>query len=223
MAPSPPLPSPPVLQRPSSWPVRNQRRHVATTNFNAEVVNSLASITTKLDSGVAALAAKLDMVLEEIRPSQFVRGMDELGKRIDSMELLLFRTHLKDFQAIDANLDGMLRESLPLQPEPELSPPKRCGLIQLKHQHAEAEPPVSALNFDIYDERVDAASQWEPLDISNCSYEVTLVDHTLPSVAGQAVVIVASVGVQCEDNTKCTSISSSQWLAADVIIPDDDN
>jgi hypothetical protein len=137
---------PPGLNRPSSWPVRHQRRHLATTAFNAQVLESLATITSKVQSPVCEveltsmreqidkLQANVNLILQMVDLSASPHpASEDLEKRIASMELLLFRCTMRDFTQID---EKVTKSMPPSQPEAEDSPLK-----------------AQCLNFEIYTER----------------------------------------------------------------------
>ena len=169
--------TPPGLPRPSSWPVRNQRRHAATASFNAKVLESLLDISLKLDG----ISNKLDNFKEGNESCT-----DELEKRVKGMELLLFRTHLDDFKTIDASIMGTPSLRFRTQPDPELSP--------LADQNSASTAPDDAARFDIFEERIDAACQWEWQPCAGGDEAVI----QFPSPAIDASIQFAGVG--CEDS-----------------------
>ena len=105
------------LDRPSSWPVRNQRRHAAAANFNMQVLGSLSQMATKLDKiehlddAVTQLAQRINELVLTVHglPLRHEEpehpNTDDLEKRIASMELLLFRTPLPKFDKIDTHTE----------------------------------------------------------------------------------------------------------------------
>ena len=89
--------------RPSSWPVRSQRRHAATIEFNNHVLSSLGDISLRL--------SRIEDTRSEVRmlppPGLTVPTTSEatlrskLEKRVSGMESLLFRASFSDFQVLD--------------------------------------------------------------------------------------------------------------------------
>merc|ERR1719362_1242095 len=108
--------SPPGLARPSSWPVRLQRRHAAVTTFNAEVLQRLqdnALTHSALADTVQNLSNKIDMLINRFdspvaSQTSHAEPVDLLA-RVESMELLLFRTSLENFGKIDLQLKRNLQ------------------------------------------------------------------------------------------------------------------
>ena len=176
---SPLLPPPGLerLERPSSWPVRNKRRHYAVSSFNDGVNASLAelldrsnqhvAVQSTLHSMIMAVSEKLDTLLDKFsrcRETSSFRDekIQALKKRVEGMELLLFRTSLADFPIIDQRiaettaLGSSTRECAKdqMEPESETSPIKptsahHCGSmvpIQLEghgRSHASQEDHVT--------------------------------------------------------------------------------
>ena len=88
----------------SAWPVRNRRRHAATMEFQSLVMDQFAEIFRRLDSIDSRITSQRQQALNNALQHN---GRDpdtvvEVEKRVRSMELLLFRTSLEDFQYIDA-------------------------------------------------------------------------------------------------------------------------
>ena len=138
---------PPGLERPSSWPVRNYRRHAATVSFNAQVLTAMSDILqrveefgkrieacTSLPARMENLAQKVDQLVDlcqgDTSSYPFVEN-NRLERRVASMELLLFRTDLHGFAAIDSCLKTSLQCVIPagrdstdekIEPDAEASP-----------------------------------------------------------------------------------------------------
>ena len=124
--------------RPSLWSVRHHRRHAAVSR---DVV-AITKKVTGLELQVSSVGMKLDLVLTKLdklvamQPPGMKQGSDtemfikeklqSNASRIDRLELLLFRTSMRDF----ATLDAKIEESLP-----KISPIQRRGKIvdQLPH------------------------------------------------------------------------------------------
>jgi hypothetical protein len=111
-----PLP-PPGLTRPSSWPVRHERRHAAVSTFNAHVTKSLDKLNQRLDDmklqtvedKINNLEKKFDMMINQLGHCMQVQPTvdaqcDSLEERINSMEILLLRTSIEDFRSIDKRM-----------------------------------------------------------------------------------------------------------------------
>ena len=104
-------------RRPSSWPVRNERRHCAIAKFNAEVLSQLTDITSRLqriednispppishppgltDSGVLDCQDRNSLIYA-------------LEDRLSRMEKLLLRTPLADFEKLDRKIQAFVHET----------------------------------------------------------------------------------------------------------------
>jgi hypothetical protein len=88
--------------------LRTHRRHAATMEFNSQVLSSLHEVMSRLDKiqgmegVITSLSRKVDLMIKKADPPAQPVQVDELEKRISSMELLLFRIRLDDFDKIDA-------------------------------------------------------------------------------------------------------------------------
>ena len=93
------------LYRPSSWPVRSQRRHAATAEFNSKVLTLLEDVTSRLgriESSLANGAYRVPPGLEAtILQENAHDDVDQLEERVRSMEALLFKASFQDFQVLD--------------------------------------------------------------------------------------------------------------------------
>ena len=114
-------------RRPSSWPVRNERRHCAMAKFNAEVLSQLADIASRLQRIEDNLSSPqltpppglndANAILYQDRGNSLV----DMDNRLSRMEMLLLRTPLPDFKELDRELKVFVHEAK-VEPEREGSP-----------------------------------------------------------------------------------------------------
>ena len=113
--------------RPSSWPVRNERRHCAIAKFNAEVLSLLTDITSRLERiednlSPAPINHPPGLMDSGAIGCQYRNGLiDVLEDRLSRMEKLLLRTPLPDFEELDRKIHAFLHETQ-AEPEREGSP-----------------------------------------------------------------------------------------------------
>jgi len=127
------------------WPVRRHRRHEGTEHVNAEVLNALSSITSRLDSIESRLSdAQMNSetkihsppglsskVAHYVQPEvgakngnadlvkSFQDGLDDIAKRVTLLEKVFVLT---DFDALEAAADKIVNTVK--EPEAEESPLK---------------------------------------------------------------------------------------------------
>ena len=82
------------VHRPSSWPVRRERRQLAAAQFNAQLSDTLSAILQRL----TRIEEKLEALHLPPPGLDLVNGIDLDIKR---MEMLLFRLDMADFSKID--------------------------------------------------------------------------------------------------------------------------
>ena len=115
--------------RPSSWPIRNERRHAAIINSKADICNKidamssiLASLIDTLQNTVSHLGEKINVVTQRLGPD--APALTDVDHRVTKLEMLLLRTSIKGFQCLDKEIiQMMLPKCTPHQPfhrEPEL-------------------------------------------------------------------------------------------------------
>ena len=101
-----------AAHRPSNWPIRSQRRHVATIEFNTRVLELLGDAGSRLQRIESSLMAWHSLAppgLYEPDVSDEVTEMekfDGLEKRVHSMEALLFQASATDLKVIDEIVAG---------------------------------------------------------------------------------------------------------------------
>lgn len=178
---------PPGLCRPSSWPVRQQRRHVATAQFNNQVLDSLTTINSKVEGfsfeadfnrmseQIDKLQSSVNLILQRV---DIAMTNEDLEKRLESMELLLFRRNFKDFVQIDRQVLAAVPAS---QPEPEASPLKAQ---QITKTETELSNPRKCINFDIFSEAEDYNTDRKLLT-KNASTITDRSHGTLQDLAGE--------------------------------------
>ena len=99
------------FSRPSSWPVRNQRRHAAIAEFQSQVLELLADMSSRLlhmETSLSGLQVCLPLGLTNLCAPQVskcntshVQKMNRMEERIASIETLLFKASFEDFKTID--------------------------------------------------------------------------------------------------------------------------
>jgi hypothetical protein len=128
---------PPGLHRPSSWPIRHERRHAAVATFNAHVVTSLTQINEQLETLACTqctlqnkfngLETKIDTMLdkfEHIFMSTLISEVryEMLENRVSSLELLLFGSCLNDRGSMSSHRSDALStngDGAPTELEPD--------------------------------------------------------------------------------------------------------
>ena len=99
------------FSRPSSWPVRNQRRHAAIAEFQSQVLELLADMSSRLlhmETSLSGLQVCLPLGLTNLCAPQVsecdtshVQKINRMEERIASIETLLFKASFEDFKTID--------------------------------------------------------------------------------------------------------------------------
>ena len=143
---------------PSMWPTRQRRRDAAIARDRARVEARFAD----LEKSVANIDAKIDRLLARTTcpppglPLVHDRNhdIDDIGTRLDRLEILLFRTSLPDFHMLDEKMTNMMAEVKPdcaVEPEAENTPEKP------KVETDVVDPSImpNALQFDIFSEISD--------------------------------------------------------------------
>ena len=134
--------------RPSSWPIRNQRRHAAAVTFQTKMLETVSSISERLQS----IERHLKHVHGLTGPPPGLAGDNpdvsprrDIDSRMDRVEKLLFRMGFEEYEHLDKNIDAAttLGADRPPEPEKEASP-STC--------------PNTAF-FSIFDSQVDKISQ----------------------------------------------------------------
>mmetsp|Transcript_80915 Transcript_80915/g.262049 ORF Transcript_80915/g.262049 Transcript_80915/m.262049 type:complete len:231 (-) Transcript_80915:113-805(-) len=117
--------------------------------FNSAVLSALDDLSKRVDNIGDAVMNKLD---------KLISGMSDptgLEKRVESMEVLLFRTSLEDFERIDkiiVDTRKMEKKDSQEQPEHEQSPEKECMHFDIssdsggKEQREPEEAPTTPKN-----------------------------------------------------------------------------
>ena len=101
----------PGFTRPSSWPIRNQRRHAAIAEFQSQVIELLSDVSSRLlhiETALSGLQGRLPPGLTKPCVPQTgkcesadAEKINSIEKRIASMETLLFRASFEDFKTLD--------------------------------------------------------------------------------------------------------------------------
>ncbi|CAE8625239.1 unnamed protein product [Polarella glacialis] len=152
---------------PSSWPMRNEHRHVAV----ARDFNILISRLDNRESAIAVMTSKLENLHHELLPKInasdeckdipcLSRQVHDVSGRIDRMEFLLFRSSLQDFAKLDEEItallprlqDQLLQERPDFEPSPERPSTLRSDPPGLEVP-ADANPKM-CLRSDISDDAV---------------------------------------------------------------------
>ena len=148
-----------VFCRPSSWPVRSQRRHAATIDFNDKVLALFSDVTSRLvriETSLTSAPWSTPPGLDE--PCVHRIGYDAekitvLEKRVLSMEVLLFKASFDDFKV----LDGIVADAR-----------AQNGACRFRDDSAEPEKEITPMHlstpddtmyYGIYDEAKDADTQ----------------------------------------------------------------
>ena len=177
---------PPGLQRPSSWPIRNQRRHSAIAEFNAGLMSSLQDLHVKvennainmriLQTSITDLSEKVDGFTAKSATALSSNANElhfkELAQRVSGMELLLFGSSLEDFQNV---IDKRINQATCIssqsatdtcvnnEPEAERSPCKAAGPYHEEPNGAN-NAPIPCPHFDISDEKCSADEELSIVD-----------------------------------------------------------
>lgn len=132
------------------------------------------------------VSVRTDRILNELQTNPTAASYAELEKRISSMELLLFRCNLKEFEAIDKKISSSLDSN---QPEPEISPQKLPAIdehidVQLAD---DCRVLPQCLNFDIYSENGDIDTEILETEPINTLQFNTIGCQTKVRVNGRAI------------------------------------
>ena len=199
-------------ERPSSWPVRRQRRDFALQKYHSEVLAAISGVKEsmavqfdKVNVRLGQLETSLCSISTESKESHGEArssGNDpcllaEAVSRIDRMELLLFRTSLYDFQMLDAEVLEILPKcasracaQVGHEPESERSPVKDAAdflttkkVSSKTDRDGDTSLGSKTLYFDISDNGPEQRCLNERLDVGGQSIDQHMEDASLATSA----------------------------------------
>ena len=201
--------TPPGLERPSSWPVRSNRRHAAIAEFNASLMATLDLLMRKVSdleesvrsSSSHLLLSSISDKLEQLLSTDIESTREDmLEARIASMEALLFRTPPEDFPIFDVGAaDG------------PASPVSKHARVDPLRMHSACEVCMLGNIYTDTDE-IDTCGK-EPLPIQGLSPQ-TLVFDISEQYCDNGVQVGSSVLATVNQGTQAcgwTAEVASQW------------
>ena len=139
--------------RPSSWPVRTERRRCAAAEHNHRVYTFLEEILARLSSIEAAVNARPDAIPAPPGLQSTSEDGDSKNntKLVDRIELLEKVYVLTDWEALESTCDALSTSTT----SGKLTTVTKCSGVGT----GDDQSPHASLSFDIFDQREDASVQ----------------------------------------------------------------